>query len=69
MMFLPDGRVLIMDPELFRKTVDASIVLDLFDSGKEALEISGNYLVPIQDDREELSVQTVSTTNANRMKD
>lgn len=46
-MFLPDGRVLIMDPELFRKTVDASIVLDLFDSGKEAHESSGNYLVPI----------------------
>ena len=46
MMFLPDGRVLIMDPEVFRKTVDASIVLDLFDSGKEPLEISGNF-VPI----------------------
>lgn len=31
MMFLPDGRVLIMDNELFRKTIDQSIVLDLLD--------------------------------------
>jgi len=41
MMFLPDGRVLIMDPEVFKRTVDSSIVLDLFDSGKESLEILG----------------------------
>jgi len=65
-MFLPDGRVLIMDPEVFRRTVDASIVLDLFDSGKESLEILG---AQTQDDKEELLVATVSTTNANRMKD
>ena len=31
MMFLPDGRVLIMDNELFKKTIDQSIVLDLLD--------------------------------------
>ena len=31
MMFLPDGRVLIMDNDLFRKTIDSSIVLDLLD--------------------------------------
>ena len=32
MMFLPDGRVLIMDNELFKKTIDSSIVLDLLDT-------------------------------------
>ena len=32
MMFLPDGRVLIMDNELFKRTIDQSIVLDLLDS-------------------------------------
>jgi hypothetical protein len=31
MMFLPDGRVLIMDNELYRQTIEKSIVLDLFD--------------------------------------
>ena len=31
MMFLPDGRVLIMDNELFRRTIEQSIVLDLLD--------------------------------------
>lgn len=30
-MFLPDGRVLIMDSELFKQTIEKSIVLDLFD--------------------------------------
>lgn len=31
LMFLPDGRVLIMDSELYKQTIDKSIVLDLFD--------------------------------------
>ena len=31
MMFLPDGRVLIMDNDLYKKTIDQSIVLDLLD--------------------------------------
>lgn len=30
-MFLPDGRVLIMDSELFKQTIEKSIVLDLFE--------------------------------------
>ena len=30
-MFLPDGRVLIMDSELYKQTIERSIVLDLFD--------------------------------------
>jgi hypothetical protein len=30
-MFLPDGRVLIMDADLFKQTIDKSIVLDLFE--------------------------------------
>jgi hypothetical protein len=30
-MFLPDGRVLIMDSDLFKQTIEKSIVLDLFD--------------------------------------
>jgi hypothetical protein len=34
-MFLPDGRVLIMDNELYQKTIDQSIVLDMFDSGNQ----------------------------------
>jgi len=33
MMFLPDGRVLIMDKELYQRTLDQSIVLDLLDTG------------------------------------
>ena len=32
MMFLPDGRVLIMDNELFKRTIDQSIVLDLLET-------------------------------------
>ena len=32
LMFLPDGRVLIMDQELYKQTIEKSIVLDLFDS-------------------------------------
>ena len=32
MMFLPDGRVLIMDSDLYKRTIDSSIVLDLLDS-------------------------------------
>mmetsp|Transcript_21921 Transcript_21921/g.16264 ORF Transcript_21921/g.16264 Transcript_21921/m.16264 type:complete len:172 (+) Transcript_21921:2046-2561(+) len=31
LMFLPDGRVLIMDSDLYRQTIEKSIVLDLFD--------------------------------------
>ena len=31
LMFLSDGRVLIMDSELFKQTIEKSIVLDLFD--------------------------------------
>jgi hypothetical protein len=31
LMFLPDGRVLIMDCELYKQTIEKSIVLDLFD--------------------------------------
>lgn len=30
-MFLPDGRVLIMDSDLFKQTIEKSIVLDLFE--------------------------------------
>ena len=28
-MFLPDGKVLIMDSELYKRTIDQSIMLDL----------------------------------------
>ncbi len=31
LMFLPDGRVLIMDSDLFKQTIERSIVLDLFE--------------------------------------
>ncbi|CDW71651.1 e3 ubiquitin-protein ligase herc2 [Stylonychia lemnae] len=31
LMFLPDGRVLIMDSDLYKQTIERSIVLDLFD--------------------------------------
>lgn len=30
-MFLPDGKVLIMDNEQYKKVIDQSIVLDLLD--------------------------------------
>ena len=32
LMFLPDGRVLIMNQEDYNKTIEKSIVLDLLDS-------------------------------------
>ena len=35
LMFLPDGRVLIMDNELYQKTIEQSIVLDMFESGNQ----------------------------------
>jgi hypothetical protein len=31
MMFLPDGRVLIMDKDQYKKVIESSIVLDLAD--------------------------------------
>ena len=31
-MFLPDGRALIMDNELFKKTIDQSIILDILET-------------------------------------
>lgn len=30
-MFLPDGKVLIMDPELYKQTIERSFVIDLID--------------------------------------
>ena len=32
MMFLPDGRALIMDSELFKKTLEQSIILDIHEN-------------------------------------
>ena len=32
MMFLPDGRALIMDNELFKKTLEQSIILDIHEN-------------------------------------
>lgn len=36
MMFLPDGRVLIMDKDVYQKTLEQSIVLDLFEHSQPA---------------------------------
>ena len=33
-MFLPDGKALIMDNELYRQTIDRSIVIDLIDNNQ-----------------------------------
>ena len=30
-MFLPDGKVLIMDPEMYKQTIERSFVIDLID--------------------------------------
>jgi hypothetical protein len=49
MMFLPDGRVLIMDSELYKQTIEKSIVLDLFD---------GTSLSPSQAQEEDPKPQT-----------
>jgi hypothetical protein len=38
LMFLPDGRVLIMDSELYKQTIEKSIVLDLFDGTSLAFQ-------------------------------
>lgn len=35
MMFLPDGKVLIMDKEQYKKVIEQSIVLDLNDCEAE----------------------------------
>jgi hypothetical protein len=35
-MFLPDGKALIMDNELYRQTIDKSIVIDLIDNNQGA---------------------------------
>jgi hypothetical protein len=35
MMFLPDGRMLIMDKEQYKKIIEQSIVLDLVDNENE----------------------------------
>jgi len=33
-MLLPDGRLLIMDNELYKQTIEKSIVLDLIDNNE-----------------------------------
>jgi hypothetical protein len=35
MMFLPDGRMLIMDKEQYKKVIEQSIVLDLVETDNE----------------------------------
>lgn len=54
-MFLPDGRVLIMENDLFKKTIDQSIVLDLLDqegsgssSPNSILEVFQQHALPLQ---------------------
>jgi len=66
MMFLPDGRVLIMDKELYQRTLDQSIVLDLFESGSNA-----NTSTSQENDLEEekQGVQQQVTTNTRQSKD
>jgi hypothetical protein len=55
-MFLPDGRVLIMDSELYKQTIEKSIVLDLFDG--TSLAIQNNPPFPPQNLVEEEKVNT-----------
>ena len=61
MMFLPDGRVLIMDKELYQKTLDQSIVLDLFESGSNAANTSTSQENDLEEDKQ--GVQQQVTTN------
>ena len=56
-MFLPDGRVLIMDSELYKQTIEKSIVLDLFD---------GTSLNVTPGSRETLQVEEEKATSFNR---
>lgn len=56
LMFLPDGRVLIMDSELYKQTIEKSIVLDLFDG--TSLAIQSNPPFPPQNVVEEEKVNT-----------
>ena len=37
-MLLPDGKLLIMDQQLYQKTIEKSIVLDLYNSSSGTLE-------------------------------
>ena len=48
-MFLPDGRVLIMDSDLFKQTIEKSIVLDLF----EGTSLQVSYLTNEEGKKEE----------------
>lgn len=43
LMFLPDGRVLIMDSELYKQTIEKSIVLDLFDGTSLSSSATQSY--------------------------
>jgi hypothetical protein len=61
MMFLPDGRVLIMDKELYQKTLDQSIVLDLFESGSNAANTSTSQENDLEEEKQ--GVQQQVTTN------
>ncbi len=36
LMFLPDGKALIMDQQLYRQTIEKSIVIDLVENGLAA---------------------------------
>lgn len=57
MMFLPDGRVLIMDKEQYKKVIEQSIVLDLVDN---EIDMPNQQLEVLEsstaDDREEEKV-------------
>lgn len=61
-MFLPDGRVLIMDSELYKQTIEKSIVLDLFDGTSLALQQQALPLSP-QNEEEKASSSTQRSAN------
>ena len=50
LMFLPDGRVLIMDSELYKQTIEKSIVLDLFEGTSLSLMQSSSLSTSSQEE-------------------
>ena len=64
-MFLPDGRVLIMDQEQYKKVIDQSIVLDLAENDSEILPDANE---PQEMDREEETKTGLARSKDNNRK-
>lgn len=53
LMFLPDGKALIMDNELYKKTIESSIVLDLLDTQQTVSNSSNPELISLENNHDQ----------------